>query len=140
MTAWTSDELNKIGKAEELRIASLRSDGTLRKPVTSGSSALATISMSDPLTGAPPPGSAAFRRVMKDTSKQAAWRKMSPLWRYPSLKSMTRSMQPIAPSIIVTAQGLSILSSLLKREPQPSNSCLVKWVRIYWSKDCNGWY
>ena len=34
MTAWTSDELNKIGKAEELQIASLRRDGTLRKPVT----------------------------------------------------------------------------------------------------------
>lgn len=32
MTTWTSDELNKIGEAEELRIASLRSDGTLRKP------------------------------------------------------------------------------------------------------------
>jgi hypothetical protein len=34
MTAWTSDELNKIGTAEELQIASLRRDGTLRKPVT----------------------------------------------------------------------------------------------------------
>ncbi len=34
MIAWTSDELNKIGTAEELRIASLRRDGTLRKPVT----------------------------------------------------------------------------------------------------------
>ena len=34
MTAWTSDELNKIGKAEELEIVSLRSDGTLRSPVT----------------------------------------------------------------------------------------------------------
>jgi hypothetical protein len=33
MTTWTSDELNKIGTAEELRIASLRRDGTLRKPV-----------------------------------------------------------------------------------------------------------
>ena len=33
MTTWTSDELNKIGTAEELNIASLRSDGTLRKPV-----------------------------------------------------------------------------------------------------------
>ena len=33
MTAWTKDELNKIGTAEELRIASLRQDGTLRKPV-----------------------------------------------------------------------------------------------------------
>lgn len=33
MTTWTSDELKKIGTAEELQIASLRSDGTLRKPV-----------------------------------------------------------------------------------------------------------
>ena len=34
MTAWTSEELIKIGKAEELEIAALRRDGTLRKPVT----------------------------------------------------------------------------------------------------------
>ena len=33
MTAWTSDELKKIGTAEELHIASRRSDGTLRKSV-----------------------------------------------------------------------------------------------------------
>jgi hypothetical protein len=33
MTIWTRDELNKIGNAEELQIASLRKDGTLRKPV-----------------------------------------------------------------------------------------------------------
>jgi len=33
MAAWTSDELNKIGTAEELQLASLRRDGTLRKPV-----------------------------------------------------------------------------------------------------------
>ena len=32
MTAWTGDELKKIDAAEELRIASLRQDGTLRKP------------------------------------------------------------------------------------------------------------
>jgi hypothetical protein len=31
MTTWTSDELNKIGAAEELQIAPLRSDGTLRR-------------------------------------------------------------------------------------------------------------
>lgn len=31
---WTRDELNKIGADEELRIAPLRRDGTLRKPVT----------------------------------------------------------------------------------------------------------
>lgn len=34
MTIWTSDELDKIGKAEELEIVSLRPDGTLTKPVT----------------------------------------------------------------------------------------------------------
>ena len=33
MTSWTSEELNKIEKAEELKIASLRRDGTLRNPV-----------------------------------------------------------------------------------------------------------
>ena len=33
MTTWTNDELTKIGTAEELQIASLRRDGTLRKPV-----------------------------------------------------------------------------------------------------------
>jgi hypothetical protein len=33
MTSWTSDELTRIGNAEELRIAALRRDDTLRKPV-----------------------------------------------------------------------------------------------------------
>ncbi len=33
MNTWTNDQLNKIGNAEELLIASLRTDGTLRKPV-----------------------------------------------------------------------------------------------------------
>ena len=34
MTTWTSEELRKIGTAEELEIQSLRADGTLRNPVT----------------------------------------------------------------------------------------------------------
>ena len=34
MATWTSDELNRIGGAEELQVASYRPDGTLRKPVT----------------------------------------------------------------------------------------------------------
>ena len=34
MIPWTSDELNKIGGAEELQIASLRSDDTLQNAVT----------------------------------------------------------------------------------------------------------
>ena len=32
--SWTSDELDQIGTAEELQLASRRHDGTLRKPVT----------------------------------------------------------------------------------------------------------
>jgi len=34
MTTWTNDELNRIGKADELNLSSLRRDGTLRSPVT----------------------------------------------------------------------------------------------------------
>jgi hypothetical protein len=34
MTTWTSDELRKIEAAEELELASLRHDGTLRNAVT----------------------------------------------------------------------------------------------------------
>jgi hypothetical protein len=34
MPAWTSDELTRIGTADELQIASRRGDGTLRNPRT----------------------------------------------------------------------------------------------------------
>jgi hypothetical protein len=34
MSEWTSDELSKIEAAQELQIASVRQDGTLRNPVT----------------------------------------------------------------------------------------------------------
>jgi hypothetical protein len=34
MTTWTADELNAIGNVEELTLASVRRDGTLRRPVT----------------------------------------------------------------------------------------------------------
>jgi hypothetical protein len=34
MAAWTNDELTRIGAADELELAPLRLDGTLRKPVT----------------------------------------------------------------------------------------------------------
>ena len=33
MTTWTSDDLDRIGTARELRIAGARADGTLRDPV-----------------------------------------------------------------------------------------------------------
>ena len=34
MTQWKGDQLDEVGKAEEVQIASIRRDGTLRKPVT----------------------------------------------------------------------------------------------------------
>ena len=34
MTTWSIDELNKIERAEELEISSLRRDGTMTKPAT----------------------------------------------------------------------------------------------------------
>jgi hypothetical protein len=34
MSAWSGEELDKIGATDELQLASLRQDGTLRKPVT----------------------------------------------------------------------------------------------------------
>jgi hypothetical protein len=33
-SAWTTDELTRIGAADELELASIRGDGTLRRPVT----------------------------------------------------------------------------------------------------------
>jgi hypothetical protein len=34
MTTWTTDELDKIGNADELRLVTSRPDGSLRNPVT----------------------------------------------------------------------------------------------------------
>ncbi len=34
MTRWTSDQLDKVGRAEEVRVASVQRDGQLGKPVT----------------------------------------------------------------------------------------------------------
>lgn len=34
MASWTADEINRIEDTDELRLASLRDDGTLRRPVT----------------------------------------------------------------------------------------------------------
>jgi hypothetical protein len=48
MTAWTTDELDEIEAADELELASLRPDGTLRNPTTIWSSALTTTFTFDP--------------------------------------------------------------------------------------------
>ena len=78
MAGWTSDELNKIGAAEELEIATVRSDGTLRKPVT-----IWVVRVGDDLyvrsvNGRRPPGSAAPRTATRRTFRLAASTKTSP--------------------------------------------------------------
>jgi hypothetical protein len=69
MTAWTNEELDRIGAAEELEVASLRADGTLRRPVT-----IWVIRERDDLTSArgaagPAPGTAASRSAIRVTSR-----------------------------------------------------------------------
>jgi len=71
MTTWTSDELNKIGVAEELRIASLRQDGTLRKPVI-----IRVVRVGDELyvrsvNGRTSAWFGVFRHAMRDKSERA---------------------------------------------------------------------
>ena len=34
MSGWTDDELQRLGNADEIRVASVRRDGSLRRPVT----------------------------------------------------------------------------------------------------------
>jgi hypothetical protein len=59
MTGWTSDELAKIGTAQERRSRPCAATAACATPGPSGSSAWATTSMSDPYTGAPAAGSPA---------------------------------------------------------------------------------
>ena len=85
MTTWTSDELNKIGRAEELQIASLRRDGTLQKPVI-----IWVVRVGDDLYVRPIHGrtSAWFRGTQarhEATSGPAALTKTWHSWRSPTL-------------------------------------------------------
>ena len=102
MATWTRDELSKIEKADELQIASLRRDGTLRNPVTIWVVRLAMICMCAALMDVRALGSVARRRATKGIFARAASIKMSPLWK--SLTCKSRSTLPIAQSIVATPQ------------------------------------
>ena len=76
MSKWTNNELNRIGAAEELNIASRRRDGTLRSPVT-----VWVIRVGDELyvrsvNGRAPSGSAGRRCATRATSELAALTEM----------------------------------------------------------------
>ncbi|MET0434014.1 MAG: DUF2255 family protein [Cellulomonas sp.] len=61
MSAWTADELDRVGRAEELRLASSRPDGTLRPAVT-----IWVVRVGDDLVvrSAYGPGNGWFRRAL----------------------------------------------------------------------------
>jgi hypothetical protein len=72
MRTWTSDELERIAAADELKIAPVRRDGRLRNPVT-----VWVVRHGDDLyvrsvNGRGASWSAASRRVTKATSRPAA--------------------------------------------------------------------
>lgn len=107
MITWTSDELKKIGAAEELEIAPLRSDGTLRNPVT-----IWVVCQGDDLYVRAYKGRTSpwFRGALarhEATSGPAASTKTSPLLRKPIPRSTTRSMQPTASSTAATRPATS---------------------------------
>jgi hypothetical protein len=77
MSGWTSDELDMIGTAEEVNLASVRRDGTLRRPVT-----ISVVREGDDVNvrsvhGRNSSGSAAPRRPARRTSALAPWRRTS---------------------------------------------------------------
>jgi hypothetical protein len=108
MAAWTSDELTKIEAADELEIASLRRDGTLRNPVT-----IWVVRLGDDLYVRSVNGrtGAWFRRTQcatKARSGPGVSRRLSPSWT--PTPTSTRSTTPTAPSIAATAAESSVLS------------------------------
>jgi hypothetical protein len=123
MTTWTSDELNKIGKAEELQIASLRRDGTLRKHVI-----IWVVRVGDDLYVRSVYGrtSAWFRGTQvrtKATSGLAESTKTWHSWMRLTPMSTNRSTPPIKQNTAATLQASSATSRALRRDPRQSNFC-----------------
>ena len=72
MPAWTSDELTKIGSAYEMHIASVRRDGSLRKPVIVWIVRQGNDLYTRSVNGQTPPRSVAPRYATKAASRPAA--------------------------------------------------------------------
>jgi len=81
MSDWTSEELEKIAAADELQLASVRRDGTLRRPVT-----IWVVRHGDDLYVRSVYGRTSgwlrgFRSAMRGTSGQAVSTRTSRSWR-----------------------------------------------------------
>ena len=111
MNGWTSEELSKIGTAEELRIRSLRRSGTLRSPTT-----IWVVRHGEDLYVRPVNGrtSGWFRGTQargKATSSAAASTKTSPSFLSTPLTTSTPRLMPrTAPSTAATPQVTSTRS------------------------------
>jgi hypothetical protein len=124
MTDWRSDELDKIGRAEELEITTVRRDGTLRKPVT-----IWVVREGDDLYVRSGYGNSAAwyrgtqlrregRILAGGIKKDVAWMSI-PL-------SMTRSTSYTAPNIAVMVRAGSIQWWPRRRGPRQSGWCRGK--------------
>src|SRR6516164_7680573 len=127
MSNWTADELNKIGNADELRLATARPDGSLRRPVT-----IWVVRHGDDLyiRSYRGPGGSWFRRARDRREGRippAGWTRTSrsPT---PTTTSTARSTPPTAPSTVATAARTSTPWSLPKRRPPRSSSCPPSWL------------
>jgi hypothetical protein len=125
MTTWTSDELDKIGRAEELQIASVRRDGTLRKPVT-----IWVVRHGDDLYVRSGYGRAAawFRgtQLRHEGHIKAGGIDKDVSLRMPPPPSTTRSTPRTAPSIAVMRHGGSTPWWPPRHDPRQSNWCRAR--------------
>jgi hypothetical protein len=119
--AWSSDELDRIGTAEELQLASRRADGTLRPFVT-----MWVVRVRDDLyvRSACGPDNGWYRRAKQSGAGRiglAVCRPTSPSAKHHRV-SEPRSTPRITPSTTATGRGLSALSSATTPTPSPSAS------------------
>jgi hypothetical protein len=125
MTTWTNDELNKIGDAEELQIASLRKDGTLRNPVT-----IWMVRVDDDIYVRSVNGrtSAWFRGVQTrhEGHIRAGDVDKDVIFVEEPNSDINRLILRMQQSIVVMLQVLSATSMALRRELRPSNLCRAK--------------
>ena len=122
MTQWKSDQLEKIGAAEELQIASVGRDGTLGKPTT-----IWAVRHGDDLyvrsvRGAALTGSALPRRSTRVGYGREGFKKTSRS-STPAMRWTARSRLPTGPSTAGTPVAFSTACSPQRRGPRPSSSC-----------------
>lgn len=119
MSAWSADDLARIGNAQEYEVSSLRPDGSLRPFVTIWVSGTATTSTCARRTALTTLGSVERSRRARAGSGPAVWSATSRSWS-PDLRLPTGSPRSITPSTTVMDRGRSGPSSRQKPSGRPS--------------------